>query len=499
MATQGDTRQARSVKAIFDDQASFTPLAGAVLFEQAFRKLGLRRAASETLSQRNGNYSSDEIALQVIAGLLCGGRGFQATAILSHDADLARIFGVTNVASGSTIYRSMCDFAGLEQRNVSEHYVPAGRRLPALDMFGEPATVPKLRRLVPSEPEAIGVDCAEALHNFLTRMAKRVGNLLKVGDLNLCGFLPVFGDGTDIEVRGHCFDAARKNYRGNQSLRIMSLMAGPLTLAISVLLGNSDEGAALPREIEKAADTVRELAKKRLVLALLDAAFAEAQVIEKMNQMEWKYIVCANQFRQPLQRLADEQPASQWKSTGPDVLRGWTESWVALMTHQPEGWSRPVTLVVRRWKVDGDHTDHYSFLYTNLEARDLPNRLVKKFGVASAIWQLYGTKQGRENNFKTLLTDIGLHHPPSGRLGATQAFAHMAAVAANIHAFIAYRVVPEEDRGIRLWRFVRDYVTIAGKLVMESGRRLLARLAGGGLPAERKRRFLAAQASLAGT
>jgi hypothetical protein len=342
-------------------------------------------------------------------------------------------------------------------------------------------------------------ECANNLHALLTRVAKRIGNALKISDLNLCGFLPIFGDGTNIEVRGRCFDAARKDYRGNISLLILSLMAGPLTVALSVLPGASDEGKSLPAVMEKAADTVRELSKNRLVLALLDAAFSEAQVIEKLEQHGWKYIVCANQFRQHLTRLASEQPESQWMNTGPDASRGWTQSWVAQMIHQPEGWNKPVNLVVRRWKVEGDHTYHYSFLYTNLETNDLPKKLINNFGYASLIWQLYSTKQGRENNFKTLLTDIGLHHPPSGRLGATQAFAHMAAVAANIHAFIAHRAVPKEDRGIRLWRFVRDYVTIAGKLVMESGRRLVARLAGGGLPDERKRRFLSAQASLTDT
>jgi hypothetical protein len=57
-------------------------------------------------------------------------------------------------------------------------------------------------------------------------------------------------------------------------------------------------------------------------------------------------------------------------------------------------------------------------------------------------------------------------------------------------------VVPGEDRGIRHWRFLRDDVTMAGILVMQAGRCLLVRLAGGGLPEQRKRRFLAAQQAL---
>src|SRR5690606_12580735 len=135
--------------------------------------------AGKTLLSRSGDYSSEEIALQVIAGLLCGGKGFQATTILSHDAELARIFGINEVASDSTVYRSMCDFAGLKQRSLSENYVPAGTHLPALDMFGNPATTPRLKRVVPCEPEAMSEECANNLHALLTRMAKRIGNALK--------------------------------------------------------------------------------------------------------------------------------------------------------------------------------------------------------------------------------------------------------------------------------------------------------------------------------
>jgi len=499
MTAQGDTKQVRSVKADFDDGWMVTSHGGSVLIEQALRRLSLRKAAGETLAPRAGGYAADEIAVQVVAGLLCGGKGFQATAPFSQDSELARIFNFNRVVSDSTIYRSMCDLAGLDQRSFSEYYIECGPSLPALDLFGNEKKKRKFRRIVPDAPEEMDGECGERLHDLLTWMAKAVGKGLHVQEMKLAGFFPVFGDGTDLEVRGQGFDAAKKNKDGDHCLRMMSVMAGPLVMALSVLPGNTDEGKALPAVVDKASGAVGELAKRLPVLALLDAAFAEKEVVENLESKKWKYLICANQFSPLLTRLAIEQPEAQWRETGPDARRQWTESAVLLMTHKPEGWAHSTTVAVRRYIKEGEMFYRYSFLYTNLEVEDLPKKRVKKHGFAGALWQLYSTKQGRENNFKTLLTDMGQHHPPSGRLGATQAFAHLAAVAANIHTFLSRRVVPREDRGIRHWRFLRDYVLIAGRLVMQSGRRLLVRLAGGALPSERKRRFLAAQAALAAT
>jgi hypothetical protein len=217
------------------------------------------------------------------------------------------------------------------------------------------------------------------------------------------------------------------------------------------------------------------------VLALLDAAFAELAVIEQVLRMQWRYIVCANQWRESLQRLAGEISDAEWASQGPDPSRGWSESQLAVFTHLPEGWSSIQTVVVRRWHKDDELACapwHYAFLYTDLAPEDLPANKRRRYGYAQLIWLLYGTKQGHENNYKPLLSDLGLHHPPSGRLGATQAFAFVCAMAANIQAVISLRVVDSKDRGIRAWRFVRDYVTIAAQVVIGAGRCIIVRLAG---------------------
>jgi len=499
MARQGDMRRPRGVKAEFDEGWVATARGGAVLIEQAIRRLGLRRALREELGDGPGLYGPALVAEQLIAGLLGGGRGFQATEIFAGDRELARLFGFGPVASGATVYRAVCAMAGLGQRRREDVYTEAGPHLASLDIFGRPLRVPQLRRLVPAEPEAMSEERGGVLRALLSRTAVRLGKSLRAADLRLFGFVPVFGDGTDLEVRGRCFDAARRNHKGDFCLRAVTVMAGPLLLGLSVLPGNSDEGRALPAVLGRSAKAVKELAGKRPVLALLDAAFAEREIIETLGTLEWKFLVCANQTSGPLEKMALGQPPWRWEETGPDASRGWAESAVLTMRHWPEGWPAPVTVIARRYRKEGEFVYRYSFLYTNLSPEDLPRKHVRKHGFASLLWQIYGTKQGRENTFKTLLTDMGQHHPPSGRLGASEAFAHLAAIAANTHTFIARRAVPEEDRGIRHWRLLRDYILIPGVLVMQAGRRLLVRLAGGGLPWERKRRFLLAQSALGGT
>jgi hypothetical protein len=215
------------------------------------------------------------------------------------------------------------------------------------------------------------------------------------------------------------------------------------------------------------------------VLGLFDGAYFERDVIERLSALEWDFIVCANQYRGVLTRLAEAMPEVIWKATGPDAARGWIESQVGCFTHMPEGWSQRVTIVARRWREEGELEGlwHYSFLGTRIEPEALPKRLLRQHGYCSAIWMLYGTKQGRENHYKTPLRDLGLHHPPSCRLGVNQAFYAVASVASNVVMVVRYAVVGGEDRGIAWWRFRERYVRIAGYLV-RSARRLTVRLSG---------------------
>ena len=107
---------------------------------------------------------------------------------------------------------------------------------------------------------------------------------------------------------------------------------------------------------------------------------------------------------------------------------------------------------------------------------------------------LYSTKQGQENHFKTPLRCLGLHHPPSGRLGVNQVYYALASMAANVAMVLRHEVAPGRERGMTLERMRRCFFQVAG-YVVRSGRSLVVRLAGAALDGWRQRQLLEAYAN----
>lgn len=133
---------------------------------------------SECLLARAGTYTSAAVVEQVVEGLLCGGRGFQAAELLRADASLARIFGHGRIAEEATVYRAMCDLAGLDQRLRSQAYEPAGVQGPRLDMLGRDLKPRVLRRVVGTDPERMDDPRRMAMLKTLERVAVRCAQAL---------------------------------------------------------------------------------------------------------------------------------------------------------------------------------------------------------------------------------------------------------------------------------------------------------------------------------
>jgi hypothetical protein len=480
---RGDTKRSHSVKADFDGEFSALSLGGAVLVEKALRSLGVRRLLGHHLSEGQAAR-----AYGLLVGLLVGGRGQKAAEWLGEDPQMLRLFGLESAAcSDSSSYRLLCDLAGLAQRKQSEAYVAAGEQLPRLDMLGQEQSAPQLRRVVPESPEAASEPSLEMLDGLLGGSAKRCLKALPRSIVRVGPWHAVFGDATDLQVEGRCFDAARMGRDGQPVLRWQTLTLGPVLVAQRLHPGNRDEGRSMPELLKRGREVIAAcLRPKALVLALLDAAYCEKPVIETLQGFGWHYIVCANQWRNVLSRLAGEQPQIIWRDSGADARRGWIESQTGVFIHQFAGWSAPVTIVARRWRESGDLPGvwRHSFLITNIDKGRVPPEMMKH-GYAQAIWMLYGTKQGRENHYKTPLRDLGLHHPPSGRLGVNQAFYALASVASNVAMVLRYRVLPAEERGMELWNLRQKYFQIAGRLA-RTGRTLMVWLAGASLHAARQ-------------
>jgi len=489
---KSDIKRPQSVKAEFDPNFDATDLGGAILVEKVLRSLGLRRMIDDNLPQRaqTCGFSTTESVYSMVAAMLCGGKGMQATELLRDDCLVEEIFGLRRGApSAPTLYRVLCELSGLEQREQIEHYEPCGPTLPALDMFGHERRTPNTRRIVPEEPERMEQPQAQAFDDLLACSAKRAVNALPHSLVRTHGWNVCFGDATDLQVEGRCFDAARVDRHGDKILRWQTLMLGPVVVAQEIGEGNRDEGVTMPDLFKRArgviADIVGAKAKK---LGLLDAAYFEREVIEPLAEApDWDFIVSANQQRGALTRIAKEQPEVIWRDTGVDARRGWSDSQVGCFSHMVEGGVEVMTIVARRWREEDDLPGiwRYSFLATQIEPSDLPQRLRKEHGYCSAIWMLYGTKQARENHYKTPLCNLGMHNPPSGRLGLNQAFYAIGSVASNIAMVLRYRVMSLTERGIELWRMRQKYFQIAGRLV-RGGRTLVVHLAGANVEALRQ-------------
>ena len=484
--------RSRSLKVEFDPDFNATPNGGASLAEQTMRSLGLRRYIKKYLPARgqNAEYSMEDAAYAFMCGLMVGGKGVQAAECLREDDLLSEIFGLAKGApSPSTAYRVLCELAGLPKREMADSYVRSGRSIETLDMFGEPHKESRLRRTVPEEPEAATKDRGKALERFTSRFAVKCARAIDRKVMRLRDWYVVFGDATDLEVDGRCFDAARMGRDGKQIIRWQTMTLGPVLIAQQLHEGNVDEGLSMPRLFEPAREVLRRtLGARARVLGLLDGAYFEKQVVDPLtDSLKWDFIVCANQQRDVLGRQAGEQPEYVWEDTGPDARRKWRTSEVCCFTHKPEEWKKPVTIVARRWIEEGevDGAWHYSFLATRIEPGALPKELEERHGYCSAIWMLYGTKQGRENHYKTPLRDFGLHHPPSCRLGVNQALYALATAASNMAMVIRYRVVAKPERGIAFWRLRERYFRIAG-CIMKTSRCLTVRLAGANVAAQRQ-------------
>lgn len=217
MARSGDTARPHSVKAQFDDSFSATASGGAVLIEKAMRRLGLRNMFERHLPERQGEYSSADICQQVLAGLLCEGKGVQAAEALRRDPLLGRIFGYEKVAEEATVWRALCGMAGLARRSFSATYRPVASSQPALDLRGNEKKPASHERIVPDEPEAMSEERRRQFDQLTEQVAVRCAQSLSIADMRLAGYIPVHGDGTQAGGEGQLL---RRGAQGPQRQQV---------------------------------------------------------------------------------------------------------------------------------------------------------------------------------------------------------------------------------------------------------------------------------------
>lgn len=459
------TKKEATIKAQVDKRLQVTSWGGLALADQLARRTRLWPKVAETLPERvkGQGYSTQAVVSSLVYGLLQGGRGFRAAELLRNDRVARRMLGLNaGIPEEATVYRAMCDLADLPYRAEAETYKPVTTE-PEL-IVG--ATSHRRGERLVGEPEAASEENMAAHERLLRQQATQLLPGISREATHIGPWLVAFGDGTQLEVTGRCFDAAEVDYNRNRSLQWLALWIGPLVVASVLRGGARDEAGALAKLFAPVQQEVVATTRTapRGVLALLDRAMGEQSILAALEHVQWRYVV-GLRSNELLTRQASEQPASQWRDTGAKPKRGWKSSAVCAMNYMAERWDRSRTVIVRRFQAEEELFERFCFVVTDLEPEDV-RELCEQWNCTyeEAIWRLYDHKQARENQFKTALSDLGLHHPPSGRLGCNEVFYAIACLALNLSMALSYAVVAEEHRGMRLWRMRMWYFAVAARV-----------------------------------
>jgi hypothetical protein len=409
-----------SEKAISDGEKS-TAKGGLSLLEAFGRKLGLWSTLESLALKRKDprqGFTTSSVINATIHGLLSGGEGFEATEPLRGDDPLLALLGLQRAPSAETVeevvkYLGSNDgHAGLQETTYRECSALIGRE---------------------SRQDLMNSD----------------------------GFVECWTDGSLLEVEGEHFESIKK-MNGKRGLVVAGAFVGPYLLASDF----ADEGECeleLCREFIKR-PLKRLLAEKKLeskALVLLDSLYGDGPTLDLLEDElpDAKYVVGVNKLSRSQAEMA-ETPDDLWRSTA--CRRGWTESAVCTFWLQCDGWRSKRLCVGRRWKCAGDMVYHYAAVATNLSSDD--PRVVAKMQreklpcFEEAIWAIYGQKQALEHNWKSLLIDLGLHHPCSKKLQANAVFFAIGGLAYNLSVGVTRLAFTGASRRMRLWRLRRDVI-----------------------------------------
>jgi len=418
--------------------------AGLALAQTLARRVRLVKDLERRLPGRKDprqGFTVPAVLMALAHGLLSGGRGYQATEPMRGDKQLLKVLGLKRAPAAETV------------EEVLKHLAACERRHPSGAMAG--LTGANAARLIGRTP--------------MREMTLRDGRH---------DFVPVFGDGSLVEVSGKDFDAIKVIDKERGQLAA-GVFVGPYAAGLSVAGEGEGELSAVRGLLAQAVeDVLRPCRLLKRALFVLDALYGNGPTLDELER--WRgasYVVGAGALSEA-QRLMAELAESQWRATGAQRKRGWEDSAVATVWLQCADWPVKRTMVCRRWRRAGEMIWNYAAVITNLEPSD--PRIAARMkaggvGYEETIWRLYNCKQGLENQWKELLSDLGLHRLPCARSAVNSVFFGAAALAYNLAVGVRLIGLEGSDRHMRLWRLRRDVFDVAGH-AMRHGRQVFVRL-----------------------
>lgn len=398
-----------------------TSSGGLVLVQRLAQTLGLWKRVNREFPKRKDTtqgYQTEVVVEALVHGLLAGGHGFSATEPMRGDEPLLAMLGLERAPSAETV----------------EEFV----KYIAVEKEGAKATNPAVAWL------------GDAL---IRRTA--------LGDLASCGgFVPVWNDGSLLEVTGKKFDAIKAK-DGKIGQMCVGFFCGPYILGIDFAGKGEGESTVGKRLIDTAVERV--LRPERLMqkaLVLLDSHYGYDPSLSQLEAYRERpaYIVGVMGLKEAM-RVAAELPEACWTDTGEQRSRGWEASGVATSWVQCEGWAAKRQMIARRWRNRGEFIWNYAAVTTNLTPQDA--RIAKLMeggrGFAEVIWNLYSYKQAMENQWKDLLRDLSLHNPPCAKASVNAVFYSIAALAYNLAVGVRRLGLGAPYATMALWRLRREF------------------------------------------
>lgn len=300
-----------------------------------------------------------------------------------------------------------------------------------------------------------------ALHGVVRALSRAVAGAVINHELKTKGYVPLFIDGTVIEMSGSYGEGVAKGYDGQPQLWLHNAFIGGLWVSHRLNGGGTGVSAGTAEQVET--DVAPLLSDVANVWARMDNAYYRKECVEPIAARGWDYSVSVTHgvYKKPLREEVSCLAADAWTKISA------TEE-TAVIYHQPHGWSREQSyVVVRTWWDGAQRLAIPRDSYILVSRTDLPLK---------EIVARHRGKCGQENAMKGPLIDLDLHHPPCLKLEANRAFYAVGQMAQMLLVAAQYTLLPTSARAHGIRMVIRDLVRVAGKLV-RTGRGLIMKFA----------------------
>ncbi len=295
-----------------------------------------------------------------------------------------------------------------------------------------------------------------ALRAVGRKMAQEVVPGMARHFLDELGYVPLFLDSTQIEVRGGRFEGAARDYQGETGYQLAAAFVGHVQVSGRLRSGNTHPAHGWLEQVER---DVEPLLAGVPVWGRMDNAYYRRDVVEHFEDRGWDYSVSVTSEvakRPILDAAAQVLEDADWEEINEHER-------AALITHRPTRWRNMQTYVVVRQEVVGGERllfPRHTVILVSRDDLDLKELVLRHRG-----------KQGQENAFKGPLREMNLHHPRCMGFRANQAYYECALIAQLLVRAVQHRMLPKEARSRSLGYVIRHLMRTVAVLV-RTGRRL---------------------------